>query len=356
MKVLLVARSFTRGGAATGAANLGMALDAAGLEVVRISADDQPSRLRTIERVIERVLFDAETHCVRLGAPSIDLSAEVTRHAPDVVQLCDVSANTIDVRKVAALAPPTVHRMSDFWPYHGPAHYAGAPGSGTGLARRLFAMGGYASFAPTARVAPSDWLADKVEGVRPHVIPNAVADVPSAAPRELKEGPVRLGFISGKLNDPRKGLNRLLSAVQALPPDLAVLHCYGAGKVAERSGQVLNKGRFDKADRARVYEEIDILICPSRLDNSPNTVTEALSHGVPVIGQTGTGMESYIRDDHGVLLDFWGRTGPDLQGAISKITARYNAFSEAALKRARSEFAPATVGQAYEKLYERLLA
>ncbi len=355
MKVLLVARSFTRGGAATGAANLGNALEAAGPDVIRVSADAAPSRLRTTERVIERLLFDAETHCLRLGAPSIDLPAEVAKHHPDIVQLCDLSANTIDMGSVASLAVPTIHRMSDFWPYHGPSHYAEASGEGAFLARKLFALGGYDQLTPTARVAPSDWLADRVQGTRPEVIPNAVAEVPSANTRMLSKGPVRLGFISGKLHDPRKGLDRLLNAFQSLPQDQTVLHLYGAGTEAADHDRVVNKGRFDRADLARVYDEIDILICPSRRDNSPNTVTEALSFGVPVIGQIGTGMETYVSEEHGALLDFWGETIPDLKRAIAGITTRYTAYSNAALKRARSDFAPATVGQAYKTLYEKTL-
>lgn len=356
MKVLLVARSFTRGGAATGASNLGLALEAAGLTVIRVSTSGKRRALRTVERAVERVLFDAETHCLRLGPPSVDIATEAARNRPDIVQFCDISANTIAPFEVARLPVPTVHRMSDFWPYHGPSHYAANPGDGSPLAKRLFAVGGFGALRPSARVAPSHWLADHVSGARPHVIPNAVTSPTVEARGPLREGPIRLGFISGKLNDPRKGLDRLITALQGLPEGLATLTAHGSGVVPVASVPVHNKGRFEASERAEVYRDIDILVCPSRYDNSPNTVTEALSHGVPVIGQTGTGMETYIDPKHGALLDFWGDAPPDLEGALSGIAARYPQASAAALHRTRTEFAPEVIGQAYTTLYETLLA
>ena len=266
MKVLLVARSFTRGGAATGAATLGLALEAAGLDVVRVSADGAKPVWRTTERVIERALFDAETHCLTVGPPSIDLAAKIAEHRPDIVQLCDISANTISTEALASTDVPTVHRMSDLWPYHGPQHYAETAGSAPRLAQSFFKAGSFGGFTPTARVAPSKWLAETVSGTRPHIIPNAVVSDKGLRPKALRDQPLRLGFISGKLTDPRKGLARLERVMDTLPQGLATLHTYGAGKPPAFVRD--NAGPFEKANRTRVYRDIDVLICPSAQDLS----------------------------------------------------------------------------------------
>ncbi len=359
MKVLLVARSFTRGGAATGAAGLSAALEAAGLDLVRASADDTPWRpLRLAERSLEHLLLDAdEAHFLRLGPPSVDLAREVARHRPDIVQLGDISANTIAPAALAALPCPSVHRMSDFWPYHGLRHYADRPDETPGLARALFRVAGFAALAPTARVAPSDWLADSLAASgapRPEVIRNAVLPVAGAAPRHLGGGPLRLGFISHKLASTRKGLDRLAEPIRHLGDRV---HLTTFGRPPAPPGldlpQVRHHGPFGKAETGRVMGGIDILLCPYRADNSPNTVTEAFAHGIPVIGQRGTGMDSYIADDRGALIDF--DAPGTLARALDRIEAAYDAHSTAALAFARGPLAPATIGVAYRRLYKTLL-
>lgn len=356
MKVLLVARSLTRGGAATGAANLALALRAAGADVVTVAGDaGGTSPIRTIERGLERVLFDAETHCLRLGTPTLDLPALVREHSPDIVQLCDISANTIDHTALAQLPVPSVHRMSDFWPYHGPQHYAEAPGHG-GLSGWLFGRAGHGSLHPTARVAPSHWLAERLTGPAPDVIRNAVALPDPLKPRKLQYSPLSFGFISAKLNDPRKGLLQLKASLQALPRSRPFeLVTFGAGSPPDLGVPMRNLGPFSPGESTRAMAEIDILLCPSRQDNSPNIVTEALARGLPVIGQSGGGMESYLADDRGALVDFWSETAVDLGPVVDRVCQDYAKLSVAARGFAETELAPEIIGRAYMGLYGRLL-
>lgn len=358
MKVLVVARSFTRGGSATGAANLALALEAARINVVRESADGKRTLLRKVERALERTLPDAqETHALLLGPPCLDLPALVQRHAPDIVQLCDISANTISMETVAHLPCPSVHRMSDFWPYHGPQHYAERPNDTTpGLANVLYDRAGYVALRPTLRVAPSDWLADKVAAAgsaRPQVILNAVPLVPEAKPKSLGHGILKLGFIANKLGHPRKGLARLGPALGRLDREVQLI-TFGAPPAPPGLPNAVHRGPFAKSEIGRVMEEIDILLCPHQRDNSPNSVTEAFAHGVPVIGQSGTGMDSYIEPSRGALLDFWEDTA-DLEPALQHITSDYTSRSAAALDFARTELAAKTIGGAYADLYRELL-
>lgn len=358
MKVLVVARSFLRGGSATGAVNLAHALEAAGLTVIRESGDGKRPLLRKAERVFERALPNPqETHALRLGPPSLDLDALVRLHAPDIVQLCDLSGNTIAMDAPARLPCPSVHRMSDFWPYHGPAHYAQRPSeTPPGLAQILYDRAGFGMLHPTMRVAPSAWLADQVAAAgsaRPAVILNAQSVSPDIRPKTLKGGPLRLGFIANKLSDPRKGLAQLGPALRDTQRDVQLI-TFGKLPAAGDIPKAQHRGTFPRTQIAHVMSEIDILLCPYKLDNSPNTVTEAFAHGVPVIGQRDTGMDSYIDDTRGAHVDFWDET-PQLDAVLDRISRDYAAHSAAALNFASKDLSPGKIGGAYAALYRELL-
>lgn len=372
MKTLLLTKTFTRGGAATGARNLGRALEAAGIEVVRVdgsAAARMPVRrgLRLAERVGERLLWDAETHCLRLGPPSIDLRGLVATHRPDIVQLCDVSANTIRFSDIPGLPCPVVHRMSDFWPYHGAHHYALSPPVRPDLADRLLRRLVFDGTAwPHRRVAPSHWLAERLGSATVEVIRNAVAAPARLRPRGVPQGPLRLGFISAQVLDPRKGFAALPALVDGLARErrsAVELHIFGRfparGMAAFAAARAVHHPPFSPQEVASVYETFDILLCPSQRDNSPNVVTEALAHGVPVIAQCGTGMDSYVSEDTGGLIDFHAPHAQSLQAlaaAVERIAADYRRVSGNARAYAIAELSPAVIGERYGGLYQRLLS
>lgn len=371
MKTLLVTKTLTKGGAASGARNLLGALQSAGADVIALDgyaslAAHPLKAVRLVERVCEHALADAETHFARLGPPTFDLAQVYAQYRPDIIQLCDVSGNTIRFSDIARVPCPVVHRMSDFWPYHGAHHYAvtlpSVPTLADKLLRRLVFDGRHM---PTCRVAPSDWLASRLTGGEVRVIRNAVTLPSVSGDRTVAPTRLRFGFISAQVSDPRKGFDSLpmfLRAVAKRSPTPVELHVYGR---APRAGfsrgdefEIIHHPPFTKADLARVYGSFDVLLCPSRLDNSPNVVAEALTHGVPTIGQSGTGMESYIREDIGGLVDFHSGTDQDIKQfaeICSRIVANYSDFSAQAVRYAQQELAPEVIGAEYLKLYQDLL-
>jgi glycosyltransferase involved in cell wall biosynthesis len=122
--------------------------------------------------------------------------------------------------------------------------------------------------------------------------------------------------------------------------------------------EVIPCGPFSRSEISRVYDSFDILLCPSSVDNSPNVVIEALSHGRPVIAQLGTGMDSYISTDTGRLIDFGGDSrsvAADLTVATEEILSDYECFSRQASEYVRSKLSPKVVGNAYLQLYRELL-
>lgn len=374
MKILIITKSFTKGGSASGASNLLRALEAVGQEVICCDAYANPKGMlgraaRFAERAFERVCFDAETHCLRISSPVFDLPTLIAWHQPDIVQLCDVSGNAIRFSDFDKVPCPIVHRMSDFWPYHGPAHYATEPDQGHWVSQWLLRKTVFSGrYLPDARVAPSHWLADHLgkhteERHAIHVIRNAV-NIPEFVPRKPpRPGTLRFGFISNSVLDPRKGFCKLIPRLQTLSNigmDVS-LHVHGRISDDEKSAasdiEIFYHGAFGRGELQRVFDSFDILLCPSRLDNSPNVLCEALAFGRPVIGQRETGMDSYIEERTGALLNFWTDSSDMhaefLENSL-RIASDYSRFSASAAKYAAHQLSPRTIGLAYLGLYNEL--
>lgn len=372
MRVLFITKTLTKGGSASGARNLLGALRTGEPEVIALDAYAQNRRksllmARAFERVFERLIFNAETHCVRFGGPTFDLKALYNEHRPDIIQLCDVSANTIRFADIDTVPCPVVHRMSDFWPYHGAHHYSDQPPEHPRLADwlcRYFVYNG--SSQPDCRIAPSHWLANQLGGAHNEIILNAVTIPAHVRPRRVFRDPIRLGFISANVLDPRKGFTTLPPFIDALHQHSdhnVELHVFGRLPKNFLAGfkraRVVYHPPFTPENFERAYNTFDILLCPSRRDNSPNVVTEALAHGVPVIGQSGTGIDSYVNERMGALVDFQTVDTASIQhfvDSLGAIVAAFPEFSDNAYNFACNELAATVICAQYVSLYKRLIA
>ncbi len=114
----------------------------------------------------------------------------------------------------------------------------------------------------------------------------------SHARRELglPSDAILIGFGADNLANPRKGFDQLRAAVAACRSrgSLQAL-VFGGGKPAELGGlkvrAVHHLGYLSNAARQRLaYAACDFFVVPSREDNQPQTVLEALACGTPVIG------------------------------------------------------------------------
>lgn len=375
MKVLLVTKSFHRGGSASGAYNLAKALQSSGCEVIFLDAFEHQKKtlngvVRVIERVFERTLYNSETHCFRLGKAVFDLAKCFEKHKPDVIQLCDISGNVVSFRDFASVPCPVVHRMSDYWPYHGPLHYSLTKNSGSFIASKFLEKTIYnGAYLPDALVAPSVWLAENLDSqlvgdVPVRVIRNAVET--SGFHKSLKVCPEELhfGFVSNSIFDPRKGFLLIPPFLEFLARSGVKVYLHLYGRVAEKECpkiplvRVIRHGPFTRSEHSIVYNSFDVLICPSQLDNSPNVICEAMSYGCPVIAQSGTGMDSYVSDATGLLIDFTSNSEKSLSDFLvfcKKVMCEYSDYSHAALSYTKNKLSPEAIGGAYLDLYEELM-
>ena len=62
------------------------------------------------------------------------------------------------------------------------------------------------------------------------------------------------------------------------------------------AGAVRFTGRVDNAGMAALYQEADLMLNPSTIDNMPNSLLEAMASGVPVVSTNVGGVPSMVED------------------------------------------------------------
>jgi glycosyltransferase involved in cell wall biosynthesis len=158
-------------------------------------------------------------------------------------------------------------------------------------------------------VAPSRWLgaeAEKKLARKISVIPYGLdteifKPVNSAeAQQRLNLDPSRIwiGFASTWAND-RKGADLLKAALTGLDSQQFGFLAWGAqlSDRAEFPLPVHHVGPVQQDARLReLYSACDLFLCPSRADNFPNTVLEALACGTPVVGSRAGGIPEMVRE------------------------------------------------------------
>lgn len=328
MRILFITTNFKHGGAATGARNLASCLEYYGHEVIKVDKYYNTGfryfffgLFRLVERIIERCfLYKDDSHFVKIGPASLDVISLVERFRPDIVQFGFIAGNIISYKDIRKISKPVYMRVSDFWPFHGVKHYPSFEKKQksllSGFLFRMFMKNFY--FENVSVICPSEWTKDKL--LESDFIFNGVSFIPNAVDVSV-DVKVSNSFafdflvISGNLDDPRKGILNFLKffklAVECgLKMKLSLIGRYSQRlkKIVNSMGLAEHVSFLGLLDSLVVKEHIakaKFLICPSTYDNSPNVVTEAFSLGTPVIAQSYTGMNSYVRHGfNGFLLDF----------------------------------------------------
>jgi glycosyltransferase involved in cell wall biosynthesis len=223
-------------------------------------------------------------------------------------------------------------------------------------------------------VSPSSWLArlaresSLLGGRRVEVIPNGLdTEIFKPIDRVVArhslnlptDGPVVL-FGARWLADPRKGGDLLYEALGRFGAPCTLL-TFGEGNlpacnlpnVTLRSLGALD----DERAMAMVYSAADVFAAPSREDNLPNTVAEALACGTPCVAFDVGGLSDLIV--HGKNGYLAARTDPGLLlEAIRFVIDHPNPGSLRAYARERAvkKYSRDVVTRQYVGLYEELIA
>lgn len=216
-------------------------------------------------------------------------------------------------------------------------------------------------------VVPSGFLEDVFSrfGMQPAVIPNIV-DLDLFRPAEQQ--PTHQGFtlVITRNLEPIYGLDVAIRAVALARAQAADIRLVIAGSGPQQAelealvdsldlGEVVSFcGRLDRQQIVALYQEADAALNPTRVDNMPNSVLEALACGLPVISTDVGGVPYIVRDGSTALL-----VRPDDADAMADaiVTLRRDADLRERLSRAGreevSQYAWDKVQPQWLSLYER---
>ncbi len=243
--------------------------------------------------------------------------------AADIVHLHWTNAGFLSVSDIAHIAQPVVWTLHDMWAFTGGCHYDDQCGRHAQACGRCPVLHSQSDRDLSARrhaakrrqwqghnmtwVAPSRWMAQQAErsaiaqGKRIDVIRNGL-DLQRYKPldRGFARQALRLPadrrlVLFGALNaggDSRKGYDLLQDALarHAQAPgarEATALVVFGSSPPREEMTHGLRTFHFghlaDDISLALLYAACDVFVAPSRQDNLPNTVAEALACGTPCV-------------------------------------------------------------------------
>lgn len=260
----------------------------------------------------------------------------IERIEADVIHLHWVGSETLSIWEIGKIRRPVVWTLHDNWSFQGTEHYVeqdterrasegyartNRPPNEAGLDvdRLVWRVKRHCWRSSHIHlVGPTGWPADLARAAvltrdRPiEVIPYPL-DLTRYRPLDRLRMRACLGLPStarvvlfGALaatTDPRKGFDLLLEALRQLAETHTDVHLlvFGNTVSGERLGPELRGvattflGPIHDEDRlVAVYNAADVMVVPSRQDVAPQTVTEALACGTPVVAFDATGLRYMV--------------------------------------------------------------
>ncbi|MEQ9374711.1 MAG: glycosyltransferase [Imperialibacter sp.] len=223
----------------------------------------------------------------------------------------------------------------------------------------------------TVYVAPSKWLLGQAakskvfegkEGFHiPYGINVGLFKNDETEPAVLSDDPrLILLFVAQNVGNKRKGFDLLLAALQEMKVEKDRLAIHIVGSFSDELNlpyEVISYGYVhDEVEKTKIYNNADFFVAPSREDNLPNTVLEALACGLPVVGfNTGGLPDLVVNNFNGILVDEINASG--LSDAIERICGDSKLLSTLrnnASKHFKDEWIDSHEVASYLNLYARI--
>ena len=345
-----------------------------------------------------------------LAWPDTGLGAELIKaHSRGDFQILNLhwlGGSTLSIEEIGRLPFPVLWTLHDQWPFSGAEHYAPLPASGEDLAGLERFTSAYERDTspdlertcdlnrwtwqrkqrfwrqPMHLICPSQWMANCVKRsalMRDwpcHVIPNPLnlqqwSPVEPLLARRLLglplEGPLVLFGAMGGTEDPRKGSDLLEQALVSIaarsqglpmPPQLVIFGQEQSALQQSFELPVHCLGHLhDSVSLRLAYSAADVMVVPSRLDNLPNTATEAMACGTPVVAFRTGGLPEIVDDGiSGRLADAF--EPEDLAQCIAAVVAnpdQQRAMAHQARQQAEDRWHPKRIAALYASAYDEAL-
>ena len=201
------------------------------------------------------------------------------------------------------------------------------------------------------------------------VVPNVVDTSLFFAPEEGRNGTPerRLLFVGNLEPSQHKGFPTLLRALAGLRERRRDWLLDVVGDGPERASYERSVGELDlgervafhgsrpKADIAQMMRAADLFVLPSRFDNLPCVIVEALASGLPVVSTTVGGIPELVDEQSGALVP------PDdpvaLAEALDGMLGSLGTFDRRAISAAaRDRYSLEVVGEQLTRIYDGVLA
>lgn len=321
--------------------------------------------------LLGRVDRVSQTHA-RLAAARSFAAALRELEEPDVVESPEWMAESLRIRGTARRSRLLVHLHT---PVGLIAHHGARLGRDAALGHRLEVLSIRGARAVTS---PSRLLLDLLfpggapQGALARVIRLPV-DLDVWKTPEPRSSTDRVVLAVGRL-ERLKGVDTLLEAAGALPPDLretttilavgrssglheGLPYVHWLSRLADRHGvRFEHRSEVPRPELADIYSSARVLALPSRFDNFPTVAMEAMASGVPVVCSSACGTAELIEGNGA------GRVVPaEDPGALAEALAGYLEDEPAAARAGalareivETECAPDTVAAQREQLYEEM--
>jgi len=151
----------------------------------------------------------------------------------------------------------------------------------------------------------------------------------------------------------RKGMQPLLSALANVKHQQEIILC----TLGHQNLQLPNCISFgyinDENKLALVYAAADVFVLPSLAENFPNSITEALLCGTPVVAYNVGGIPEQINEQNGILVTVGSTI--ELANAIERILNNPESYDARQIqKEAKDKFGITKIVHQYKNLYEQL--
>ena len=227
------------------------------------------------------------------------------------------------------------------------------------------------AFARAERVLPvSQALKRSIEqhGIssRFTVVPNAVdTDLFRPLPElHRPAAPHRLLYVGSLI--PVKGLDLLLRALGKLRSLREDWHLDVMGDGSERAayralseelglhGCVTFRGQGSKTDVAGLMAHADLLVVPSRWDNAPCVIIEAMACGLPVLATRVGGIPELVTDEIGALVP--GEDVDQLAAGVDAMLHTLPRIDRRIIRQRAERYSLSSVGNDLRMIYEEVIA